>query len=241
MAAQTVDFCALSAKASISAIQAIQQQAPQVLLPAYIANMLLSVPGVESAYIKCQPDGQLSVWTIVDQLRQDRCWTLSTTKSAKSCAICHSILTFTWYRAKAVNWAHSSASLVKGFVKLYKPTVPSKDEHLNRATDNETLARSLDLDKPVCVDWAITILFYSALHYIDAYLAGKLQHPPDHTARDSQVSSNASLADIYRDYRFLKDKSEEARYNIANFHKSQLPKIEDRFKKIRAHVLSKIR
>jgi hypothetical protein len=54
--------------------------------------------------------------------------------------------------------------------------VPSKEDHLNRAQDNERLAGSLDLNSAINVDWAITILFYAALHYVDAYLAIKPAH-----------------------------------------------------------------
>ncbi len=80
------------------------------------------------------------------------------------------------------------------------------------------------------------MLFYAALQYVDAFLAGKNYRPSDHDARDSEIQNNGSIADIYNDYRSLKDKSRAARYEIAEFHQNQLPPIETRFNKIKAHI-----
>lgn len=85
--------------------------------------------------------------------------------------------------------------------------MPSRDEHLNRAQENEAFITSLDLSKSINVDWAVTVLFYAALHYIDAYLAVQSVHPYDHSARDNKISTNGSLNEIYNDYRRLKDRS----------------------------------
>ena len=59
----------------------------------------------------------------------------------------------------------------------------------------------------MAIDWAVTILFYSALHYIDAFLAGKNMHPLNHDQRDEEVERNGSISNIYNDYRRLKDMS----------------------------------
>lgn len=83
------------------------------------------------------------------------------------------------------------------------------------------------------------MLFYSALHYVDAFLAGKNMHPRDHDARDAEIENNGTLSPIYKDYRALKDKSKAARYDIANFHRDKFSPIEQRFKKIKDHICSK--
>jgi hypothetical protein len=114
--------------------------------------------------------------------------------------------------------------------------LPDRNQHLTRAKENEEFARTLDLSQTLQVDWAVTMLFYSALHYVDAFLAGKHKHPRDHEARDSEVENNGSLTDIYRDYRTLKDKSEAARYDISNLHREQFPPIEQRFRNIKTHI-----
>jgi hypothetical protein len=115
--------------------------------------------------------------------------------------------------------------------------VPERSKHRERAVKNENLARSvLDLDDEFQVDWFVTMLFYSAVHYVDAFLAGKNVHPPDHGSRDSAIENNASISAIYNDYRRLKDRSTKARYEIANFHKNQLPPIVQNFENVKSHI-----
>lgn len=116
--------------------------------------------------------------------------------------------------------------------------MPDKAQHLNRADGNERLARSLDFDDGLQVDWALVILFYSALHYIDSFLAGKNKHPKNHESRDIEVENNGTLNPIYNDYRRLKDVSREARYDIPNYHKTQFPKFDQRFQNIKRHIKS---
>jgi hypothetical protein len=94
--------------------------------------------------------------------------------------------------------------------------VPRPHEHLTRANENEKLARTLGTATGVAVDWAVTMLFYAALHYIDRYLAGKAFKPLNHKQRDEEIESNGSITGIYREYRRLKDMSRQARYNIAS-------------------------
>src|SRR5262245_5688232 len=45
--------------------------------------------------------------------------------------------------------------------------------HLQQAHRNESLAQRLGIPPLRTYDWAITVLFYSILHFVDAYL---LQH-----------------------------------------------------------------
>ena len=80
------------------------------------------------------------------------------------------------------------------------------------------------------------MLFYAALHYIDAFLAGKNMHPMDHTQRDEEVENNGSTTDIYNAYRRLKDMSREARYNIANFGEDKLVVARNRLEQIKRHL-----
>jgi len=114
--------------------------------------------------------------------------------------------------------------------------VPQFHEHLTRAEQNEKLALSLDTSSGISVDWAITMLFYAALHRVDAYLARKNMHPTSHKHRDDEIERNGSICDIYEDYRWLEDKSKGARYDIANFDKSRLEQAKERLKRIRAHL-----
>jgi hypothetical protein len=114
--------------------------------------------------------------------------------------------------------------------------VPQAHEHLTRAEENEDLAARLSRKYGFCVDWSITMIFYAALHRIDAYLAGKNVHPLNHEFRDEEVENNGSLANIFKDYRRLKDLSTAARYEIANFHEDTLEVAKRRLEKIKEHL-----
>ena len=114
--------------------------------------------------------------------------------------------------------------------------MPQREQHLARADENEKLALGLSRQHGFCVDWAITMLFYSGLHWIDAYLAGKNFHPANHEIRDDEVEKNGSLSDIFRDYRRLKDLSRAARYEIPNFGEDKLAIAMGRLSNIKRHI-----
>jgi len=89
--------------------------------------------------------------------------------------------------------------------------MPASSEHKRKAEHNELFAKSID--GGTNADWIVIALFYSALHYIDAFLALKGIHPVHHTgpgSRDNEIK--ASLSVIWNEYRYLKDESETARY-----------------------------
>ncbi len=95
--------------------------------------------------------------------------------------------------------------------------MPSRAEHIAKARTNEVVAEELQAGHP---DWALTALFYAAVHWVDAVLDGldgMSVHPRSHTQRDRQVVSRPSLAAIERDYFALKDMSVAARYTAQSF------------------------
>jgi hypothetical protein len=99
-------------------------------------------------------------------------------------------------------------------------------EHLQQARHNEGLAHKLGSSPLEAYDWAITVLFYAVLHFVDAYL---LQHhgiePKGHTAtRDRRTVQRISgrndyvrqhLPQIAPAYQFLYSASRRARYEGA--------------------------
>lgn len=90
--------------------------------------------------------------------------------------------------------------------------------HISIATKNEEFFESFDLTTSVFLEWAVSGLFYSLIHYIDACLASKLNcHPTVHGTRTTLVKTESYLQGIYDDYRFLKDQSEAGRYYGQNF------------------------
>ena len=100
--------------------------------------------------------------------------------------------------------------------------MPSRADHTAKAEANEQLARYLEDGYP---DWALTALFYAALHWVDAALDGldgQSVHPRSHRERDRLVTTNRSLASIERDCFVLKDLSIAARYDVERFYPSDV-------------------
>ena len=87
----------------------------------------------------------------------------------------------------------------------------NKQQHKDKAENNEFLVTTLQ--NPFW-DWGVTVRFYAALQYVDAYLATKTPpvHPPNHTSRDNEIVQDAVLSPLWDDYRELKNESRTARY-----------------------------
>ena len=118
--------------------------------------------------------------------------------------------------------------------------MPQRHEHLTKASETESLALALNGSRSVCVDRAVTMLFYAALHHIDAFLAGKNLHPLNHSNRDEEIENNGSIADVYQDYRRLKDMSRAAQYEIANFDADSLGIAKNRLAKIKTFLSARL-
>jgi hypothetical protein len=95
--------------------------------------------------------------------------------------------------------------------------MPPRDDHLAKAEHNERFAQHFDLATTPYRDWVVTSLFYSAVHYVEAYLATRGQHSTDHRVRDSQIYRDANLTQIYNEYNDLKNDSINARYYLYQF------------------------
>lgn len=80
------------------------------------------------------------------------------------------------------------------------------------------------------------MLFYSGLHWIDAYLAGKNFHPANHEYRDDEIENNGSLSDIYKPNCRLKDLSRAARYEIPDFAVGSLTIAQQKLANIKNHI-----
>jgi hypothetical protein len=95
--------------------------------------------------------------------------------------------------------------------------MPSFDEHLSKARKNQEFAASLRLDTPTCVGWALTALFYSALHYVEAYNAKYHHHCDNHKQRNDEIVRNDVLVPIWADYSDLANFSWNARYRPKSY------------------------
>lgn len=116
--------------------------------------------------------------------------------------------------------------------------MPPRDDHRAKAEHDEQFVHSLDLSTTPYLDWAITALFYAALHYVEAYFATMKRHSPDHRTRDSAIQRDSRIRSLYADYNELKNYSINARYYMVPFGESDarnhlLPCLEN----IRSRVL----
>ena len=114
--------------------------------------------------------------------------------------------------------------------------MPQPAEHIAQAEKNERLYESLLGTE--FNDWAITVLFYCALHYVDAYFAQRIgTSPSNHNARNKLIALTSELADIETDYRELYARSVDARYNIVVMPEDKIRQERaSHFIPIRAHI-----
>jgi hypothetical protein len=91
--------------------------------------------------------------------------------------------------------------------------VPSRSEHLAKAESNQRLAIAFQSDPHV--DWSVTVLFYAALHLVEATLAPI--HSMNHTDRNQNIQQDPHLQAIYLLYRELYRRSLDARYDCVPF------------------------
>ena len=96
--------------------------------------------------------------------------------------------------------------------------MPSESGHLRQAERNESLYAdlcSLDSAPGEYTEWEVVALFYSALHYVDAYLANRLaHHPTGHQQRNRLVRITRELMEIERLYTRLYRESTLTRYEL---------------------------
>jgi hypothetical protein len=93
--------------------------------------------------------------------------------------------------------------------------MPDRQQHLDAYSAN--LALSLTLERLGYHDWAVTTMFYSALHLVDAILAIDGIHPRSHMRRDGYFPRYARLRPIWIEYHDLEERSKDARYNCILF------------------------
>lgn len=114
----------------------------------------------------------------------------------------------------------------------------SKDEHLAQAVHNEDFVA--EIDNPF-FDWKLTGIFYAALQYVDAYLATRNLHPPDHGERTKYIHGDPKFRPIRFDYRDLKNESRTARYEPPNaFNQTDINIAQRRLDSIKRELLPRL-
>lgn len=102
--------------------------------------------------------------------------------------------------------------------------MPDAATHQTQAAHNEDFFSRIALAADA--DWAVTVLFYAALQYVDAYLARKHNsHPGNHGERGRMILSDPTARAIRTSYRRLQEYSRDARYNCYAFTAGQVAKL----------------
>ena len=100
--------------------------------------------------------------------------------------------------------------------------MPSKGDHLAKAINNRRFADGVNVTSPTGIGWAMTALFYSALHYVEAYNAQYNMHCRKHEELSNDIGRNPVLVPIHDDYRDLSSFSWNARYQPVNYNAKDL-------------------
>ena len=109
-------------------------------------------------------------------------------------------------------------------------------DHLALAEKNEQFMEVLSDLPQRFPEWEITALFYSALHYANAFLAAQGHHPENHNHRNNLVRD---LTNIGTDYRNLYSLSRDARYRGVAFTPQRVSEIKDGpFLRVKEEMLS---
>jgi hypothetical protein len=90
------------------------------------------------------------------------------------------------------------------------------------------------------VDWCIAVLFYAAVHYVDAYLEARSKRAQIHAERERAIADDAILPQIWDDYRELKRMSREARYEMAEYSGTDVTKAKRLLANIKAIILPRV-
>ena len=117
--------------------------------------------------------------------------------------------------------------------------MPTADEHIKKAARNENFAEFL-ATKTKYIDWAVTMLFYAALHYVDAVLAASSIHPSKHAERKDAIERNDTVKRVYSEYRALETTSVNARYYAMPIDESDWHAVKPQFDTLRSHLRNRL-
>lgn len=115
--------------------------------------------------------------------------------------------------------------------------MPSRDRHIEAARDNQALAENLLGTS--WKGWAAIAAFYSALHWVDAYLATMVNgiHPNSHESRENAIARFTDLRPIQPHYGRLRTASERARYFLAKLDEAEVRALlEEDLRLVREHI-----
>lgn len=112
----------------------------------------------------------------------------------------------------------------------------TKDEHLSKVQENLIFLNSLDEGVSGTFAWSITVLFYCALHYVEAYFVTQGKGFNHHFSRGRAIQQDARINSLYKNYRRLEDLSREARYDVSSFNRGDVKFARENFETVERAV-----
>lgn len=123
--------------------------------------------------------------------------------------------------------------------------MPERKYHLAKAKYNLEVSTHLQEATPY-TDWAVTALFYSALHLVDAFLDGEddlpkdERHPRKHSANSNSGNGGrgrnqlvqALLSSVRKEYRSLEEASRRSRYDMEVLGADAYDKLHDQYQRL---------
>ena len=107
--------------------------------------------------------------------------------------------------------------------------MPERTEHLSKYMHNKEFLKCPAFEETKNTDWAVVVVFYSALHLIEAFFADNGLHFREHKSRAKWVSSDSRLKNtvIPMYYNLLYNQSIRARYECVQMNGSDLQAVID--------------
>lgn len=113
----------------------------------------------------------------------------------------------------------------------------NEKQHIVKARRNETFCEALGTMEPPYYEWQTIVLFYAALHYLQAYFSAKTRHyPTTHQDRDQIIPTDVKLQSIYNHYRELKQLSLTGRYMCWPTNEHDVQSAKGHLAVIRSHI-----
>lgn len=111
-------------------------------------------------------------------------------------------------------------------------------EHIRKGKGNEKFFAELKNRKMGYNDWMIVIIFYTALHYVDAFcFKDNKTRPSDHNNRRRRIEN--SVNEILGDYEGLLQCSKIARYDCCEIQPTLIDHCEQRLTDIKKILKTK--
>jgi hypothetical protein len=109
-------------------------------------------------------------------------------------------------------------------------------DHLKQAQANEGFFEALGADSSATPEWAMTALFYSALHYAQAGFVYLLQNAAPSTHGERRGAMRKQFRAAATDYESLLDASRRARYECMRPERQQLREGQEKLREIAKEI-----